>query len=246
MPGPPVQARQERLVEAGGLGQQRWPRPHQAQLASHHVDQLGQLVDAAGPQPAPDPGDAGVVGHLEERAGADVLRRQGVELRLGVGGHRPELVDQDRRAAATHPNLVEQDGTGIVQLDQDGHHQADRSGDQQESRGAHHVHHPLDGQGAAAVGPRLQVEEGLVGHGQLAHPSMLDPAQAAGQVHVESGGVQVADDQVELVGGDPVGGHQGPGGAAPLGGGGGRAARPSHGPASWSSAGASSRCPTAR
>jgi len=59
-----------------------------------------------------------------------------------------------------------------------------------------------------------------MGHGQLAHPPMSDARQPTRQVDVEPGGVEVADDVVEFVGRDPVGGDDRAGGAGPLGGGG--------------------------
>ena len=49
-------------------------------------------------------------------------------------------------------------------------------------------------------GPRLDVEERLVGEGQGPQPPVVDAAQAGGDVHVGAGVVQRADQFGELVG----------------------------------------------
>ena len=81
-------------VERQVLHEQR-ARAHQAHVAVHHVEQLGQLVDARAAQPLPERGEAFGVGQ-ERAVGAAPV------------GHGAELRHHERPSAASRPLLAEQ------------------------------------------------------------------------------------------------------------------------------------------
>jgi hypothetical protein len=108
---------------AAGQRQRLGPRPDQGHLAPQDVQQLGQLIDAGGPQEAADRGDAHVVGGRDLRP-------------AGARAHRAELEHRERNAPLTDPQLPEEDGTGTRAADDDRHHHEHRN--QQQERAERH------------------------------------------------------------------------------------------------------------
>src|SRR5437867_11806051 len=119
------------LLDLVGNG---WPWSDQRHLASQHVPELRELVEARLPQHPADPRGARVVGDLERvvvallrhsLAGldemADELIMDGV---VGLNGHRSKLEDRKRLHHLPHAYLPEQGRAGRCELH--------RRGDQRE------------------------------------------------------------------------------------------------------------------
>ena len=96
------------------------PRPDQAHVALHHVEELRQLVDAPAPERAADAGDARVFLQLEHRAVVVVLLLGQLEaLLVRAHVHGAELEDLERLAAPAHPLLPVEDRAARIELDDD-------------------------------------------------------------------------------------------------------------------------------
>ena len=97
--------------ELGDLLAQRRAGADEAHVALQDVEQLRQLVEARPAQHVADPGDPGVTGELEQRAGALVVGLHGGEAGLGVDAHRAELEHPELAVAQADPLLAEEDRT---------------------------------------------------------------------------------------------------------------------------------------
>ena len=71
------------------------PGAYQAHIAAHHVPELGEFVDGCLAEDLADPGDARVIGHLEQRAVGLVLIGQFGEVVLGVNDHGAQFQDTE-------------------------------------------------------------------------------------------------------------------------------------------------------
>src|SRR5215210_3951942 len=86
----------------------------EAHLTLHDVDQLWQLVQRIATQEPPDPGDPWIVRNLEHARVATILCVL-VQVRvlalvlIGIGSHRPELVDAKQMLSVAHSHLPEED-----------------------------------------------------------------------------------------------------------------------------------------
>src|SRR5258708_40142513 len=95
------------LLEQGGEMRALRSRPHQAHLATQHVEDLGHLVEAGSAHETANPGDAGVVPAGEDGTGLSFgVRDHGAEF---VGGERPPslahtLLPVDHRAGRVEPD----------------------------------------------------------------------------------------------------------------------------------------------
>ena len=86
--------------------------PDQAHLAAEDVIKLRQLVDVGVAEPCPEVRHARITRHLEHRATHLVVSAQRVELALGVGHHRSNLVQLEGPAIEPDTLLREENGTG--------------------------------------------------------------------------------------------------------------------------------------
>ncbi len=86
------------------------PRPDEAHVAEQHVEQLRQLVEAGGAQPAAGRRDARVA----------LFEVEAVAHRDGVGDHGAELEDAKDPAMAADPFLTEEDGPAAGRVDDGG------------------------------------------------------------------------------------------------------------------------------
>ena len=99
---------------ASGHRHQFGSGPDQAHVTFEDVEELGQFVDAAGPQKPAERRVARIVGRVVGLAtfGTDV----GPVGDPSVGQHRPELVDVEDLTVAPHP-LLAVDDAAVAQLD---------------------------------------------------------------------------------------------------------------------------------
>jgi hypothetical protein len=124
----------------GGAG------PDHAHRGAHDVEELGQLVQAGRPQEPPDPRDAGVVLHFEQRAVALVLGQQIAQPDLGVDRHGAELEQRERLAVSPDPGLAEEHGATVLGLHGEGHQQEDRRKQDEKGKRDREVQAALDAQ----------------------------------------------------------------------------------------------------
>ena len=107
------------------------PGADQAHVPFQHVEELGQLVDAALADQAAEPGLAGV----------GVLGPAGVL--AGVYPHAAELVHGEGLFVQAHPLLPEQDRPRAGKPHPDGRDQHDGAGEHDQNKAARHIHGPL-------------------------------------------------------------------------------------------------------
>jgi hypothetical protein len=97
------------------------PWPHQRHVPAQHVEELGQLVEAALAEQFAAGDDARIAAQLViERpfgAGLRIAGKQLREPRLGVDHHRAELEAGEIAAVAADAALDEEDRAGIARLD---------------------------------------------------------------------------------------------------------------------------------
>ena len=91
------------------LAGQRWAGAHHGHLAQEDVKELRELVDRVLADEAADPGDPGVLPHLEHGAGDLVLFLQLLEALVGVPVHAPELPHAEGGQAAVSVGLPHAD-----------------------------------------------------------------------------------------------------------------------------------------
>ncbi len=120
---------------AADVRHRQGPGPDEAHLASEHVPQLGQLVEAERPEEPAQSGEALLVGQ---------------ELAVGVAlvRHRAELDHLEGLGVAAEPSLAEQHRAAHLEAHEDGHHHQDRQAEQQPGRRHRDVDRPFQG-GAA-------------------------------------------------------------------------------------------------
>ena len=87
------------------LIRQRRARAHHRHLPQEHVQELRELVDGVLADEPADPGDAGVLLHLEHGAGDLVLLLELIEAFVGVLVHGAELPHAEGRQAAVGAGL---------------------------------------------------------------------------------------------------------------------------------------------
>ena len=170
VPARPVRHAAAQLLEE--LGTLR-PRPHQRHLAAEDVPQLRKLVEPRSAHEGAGRRDARVVGP----------RPDGLARTLGVGAHRPELVDRECLAVLAEPDLAQEHRSRRPPHEQREqreerereHAQHQRSGDVHRPLGVarvraavevEHAHEPLVRQ----VLDRHPPERVLVELGELDHP----------------------------------------------------------------------------
>src|SRR6185503_2456385 len=102
------------------------PRSDEAHLASKHVRQLRQLVQARPSQESTDIGDAWVIGDLECAALDLVSMLKARETGLCIAGHRAELDHLERSAMEAESLLAEEHRPAVVTEDRDGDRCEDR------------------------------------------------------------------------------------------------------------------------
>ena len=202
----------EQLVVAQG---QR-PRADQAHLAAQHVDELGQLVDAQGAQPAAERCDAGIVPDLEDRPVGFVAAPRARPAAPGIGLHGPELVAAKAPLAQPDaPGRIEH-GAGRGELDRqsdDGH---EGRGEDERHGGHHHVGAALEQPGRPAMDRGRRDEQRLAQprdetHARLAEAHLdvgqlegeLVPAAQLGELD-QVANLDLAVDDHELVGSDAL------------------------------------------
>jgi hypothetical protein len=95
------------------LDEQR-SRPHEAHVATKHVEQLGQLVERRGPQPTPERGETQLVGE---------------EFARGVSrlGHRAKFDDVEFPVVESGAPLTKEDWRAETDSDRDAHEQQQRN-----------------------------------------------------------------------------------------------------------------------
>ena len=146
------------------LARQRRARAHDGHLAQEYVEELRELVDGVLADELPDLGDAGVLLHLEHRAGDLVLPLELGEAFVGVPVHGAELPHAEGGQAAigaglTHSDLAVERVALALQADGRGKHKAGYGDDGQHAAAEHDVERALDGAvGQARVVP---VHDGL-------------------------------------------------------------------------------------
>jgi hypothetical protein len=113
------------------IGRQQRPWADQAHVATQHVDQLGQLVEAGGAQPAAEAGDAGLVGAQ-------------VAVGVAVVAHGAQLVEAKGLAVTSRAHLCEHDRAAHGRADGRGDDRHGRRGEDQRRDGGDHVHGALD------------------------------------------------------------------------------------------------------
>ena len=96
---------------------------------------MGDFVQGAAAQDAPDAGDARVAPHLEDGTGALVGTEQLFQALFSIHVHGSELEDGEFLPIAADPALDEQDGAGAVEADQQGDQGEKRQQQQQGSAG---------------------------------------------------------------------------------------------------------------
>src|SRR6266478_5432755 len=122
------------LVEEIHVPNRHGTRTDEAHLTGQHVEDLGELVEAAAAQGTSDARDPRIVGDLEDGARGLV---QVLDLRLssiGILHHRAELQHSKAALAAADPLLDEEDRTGRIQLDSQ-HDEADYGEQQRDHEG---------------------------------------------------------------------------------------------------------------
>jgi hypothetical protein len=95
----------------GARSERGRPRADDRHLATDHVEDLRQLVEARLAQEPADARDAWVVRDLEVRRRQDVEVLEGGLQLLGVLDHRPELEHREADTMLAGPLLREQHGT---------------------------------------------------------------------------------------------------------------------------------------
>src|SRR5947209_7316698 len=164
-----------RLVRRPVVGHER-SRPHEAHLASEHVEELGQLVEARPPQVLANPGDPRVGLRFVTLARPlllePVLRRLEVVRLTAVVIHRPNLPQLEGPAEMTDAPVAVQGGAAAVETDD--HHQAsdDRGGEYQHDRSEDDVHDSLEPSPPGQPN-RPQVDVIQQAFGQRAHAVLL-------------------------------------------------------------------------
>ena len=129
---------------------QRRSGAHDGHLAQENVQELRELVDGVLADELPDPGDAGVLLHLEHGAGDLVLLLELGEALVGVPVHGAELPHAEGGQAAigaglAHADLAVERVALALQADEYREHQAgDRDEDEHDSA-KHDVERALDG-----------------------------------------------------------------------------------------------------
>src|SRR3954453_2949013 len=123
------------------IGDRQRARTDQRHLTAQHVDQLGQLVERCAPQPAPQPGDPRIDGHLEQLpARVPVQLVETGPQRLGVAAHRAELPHRELPPTPPGPGLPEDRRPGAGEPDgKRDRHQHRRENDQGDQR-----HQPVE------------------------------------------------------------------------------------------------------
>src|SRR5437763_9600445 len=114
--------------------------PHEAHLAPEDVDQLGELVEAEGPEDATRAGDAGIGPALVPAAAVRAVEGPGPT--AAIRAHRAELVDRELRPAIAGPALPEQHA-GAGQAHGRGGDEQHRDHQEQQDEGADEVQHPF-------------------------------------------------------------------------------------------------------
>jgi len=127
---------------AAGEGRRLRSRPDQRHVAAQDVQQLRQLVEAAGPQELAGPGDAQVVGRSHLRT-------------AGARSHGAELVDDERHPALSEPHLPEQHRPGAAAAHGERHQREHRQQQQQRGQRDDHVERAPRPAGADAGPARL-------------------------------------------------------------------------------------------
>src|SRR3954447_1465962 len=127
------------------------PRAHQAHVALQDVPELRQLVDARAPEEAADARDARIV--LEQQPRRVLTERaQLLHEVVRVLDHRPELVEPELAARATHAHLREEDRAARVEPDRHGRERHERQREQEGRRSDRDVHRALHRARGAAEG----------------------------------------------------------------------------------------------
>ena len=128
---------------AGFVDPQR-PRPDQAHLAAHHVEELGHFVEAPLAQHSAHARDARVALDLEHGSRILVQLGQVVAQLLGLGVHGAQLEDAERHAAAPHALLPEEHRPARVEFDGERKQADQRQGDGREHAAHQQVEDALD------------------------------------------------------------------------------------------------------
>ncbi len=110
------------------------PRPNQRHVALHHIDQLGEFIEARLPQQAADTGHARIVGRGLRDA------RCVVEMRV----HGPELVDPEQPVSLAVARLPEEDRPRGVDPDGDRDAGEQRREEQEGETRSDDIEQPLD------------------------------------------------------------------------------------------------------
>ncbi|MBK5224527.1 MAG: hypothetical protein JJE52_16950 [Acidimicrobiia bacterium] len=196
------------------LGGQGRPWPHEAHLAAHDVPELWQLVDGHPADEPSDPRDARVVLHLEHRPIELVPGPEVDEQARGIGDHRAELEHLERLATAPEAALAEEDAAGRCARDDEGDHRHGDGQEEESRRRDDHVEGTL-GEGAPTVSVHgLDVEDGVAAERADADATRLDIGQRRGELDVQPGMGEDADEavgrvEVERRGGDDDTGRTG-------------------------------------
>ena len=148
------------------LARQRRARAHHAHLAQEHVEELRELVDGVLTYELPDPGDAGVLLHLEHGAGDLVLLLELRQALVGVLVHGAELPHAEGRQAAvavglSHSDLAVEGVALTLYADGRGKHKAGYGYDGQHAAAEHDVKGALNG--AVGQARTIPVHDGLHG-----------------------------------------------------------------------------------
>ena len=122
MPGVRCRRLRSRPSTCASSSVDEWSRPDEAHLATQDVEDLRELIQRRAAQEPPDPGDAWVVGDLEQPVTGLVQRSQLVLVRLGVGDHRPELEDPEVLPVSADSDLTEEDRALRVESDRQRDH----------------------------------------------------------------------------------------------------------------------------